>query len=45
METPRKKIDLEGWIWSSGLASTGQPAVIKGTECNQRYKEEGDPII
>ena len=25
----RKKIDPEGWIWSSVLASTGQPAVMR----------------
>jgi 6-phosphofructokinase 1 len=25
----RKKIDPEGWVWSSVLASTGQPAVMK----------------
>ncbi len=25
----RKKIDPEGWIWSSILASTGQPAVMR----------------
>jgi 6-phosphofructokinase 1 len=25
----RKKIDPEGWVWSSVLASTGQPAVMR----------------
>jgi 6-phosphofructokinase 1 len=25
----RKKIDPEGWMWSSVLASTGQPAVMR----------------
>jgi 6-phosphofructokinase 1 len=24
----RKKIDPEGWLWSSVLASTGQPRVM-----------------
>ena len=25
----RKKIDPQGWIWSSVLAATGQPAVLR----------------